>query len=153
MYEQMNTQFLATSKHLAETTLKAHGLAFAGFERVVNVQMKAFQDQLTANTNFFTLASEVREVEGAKSVGATGLQLVRESAEKAYATAQEVMTITAQTGESIGALVKDVAETVNAVAVQTAEQAMVEAGNATREAARTSERFVKDATNTAKKAR
>lgn len=153
MYEQINTQFLATSKHLAETTLKAHGLAFAGFERVINLQMKAFQDQLTANTNFWTLASDVREIEGARTVSATGMQLVRESAEKAYATAQEVMTITAQTGESISALVKDVAETVNQVVAQSAEQAMAEAGNATREAARTTERFVKDATNTAKKAR
>jgi len=153
MYEQINTQFLATSKQLAETTFKAHGLAFAGFERIVGIQMQAFQDQMTANTNFWNFATEARDTDNAKTVWPTGLQLVRESAEKAYATAQEVMNVTAQTGESIGALVKGAVETVNLTVTQVAEQAVVEAGNVTREAVRNGDRFVKDATNTAKKAR
>lgn len=149
MYEQMNSQFLATSRQLAETSFKAHGLALQGFERVVGVQMRALQDQMTAQANFWTLASDVSEIDNARNLWPTGAQLVRESAEKAYATAQEVMTITAQTGESIGALVKDAAEVVSASATQAAN----EVGNATREAVRNGDRMVKEATSAAKKAR
>ncbi len=153
MYEQMNSQFLATSRQLAETSFKAHGLALQGFERVVGVQMRALQEQMTAQANFWTLASDVNEIDNARNLWPTGAQLVRESAEKAYATAQEVMSITAQTGESIGALVKDAAEVVSASAARTAEQAANEVGNATREAARNTDRMVKEATSAAKKAR
>ncbi len=153
MYEQINNQFLATSKQLAETTFKAHGLAFAGLERVVSVQMQALQDQMNATANFWSHASDVREIDGARALLPTGAQLVRESAEKAYATAQEVMNITAQTGESIGALVRDTMETANQNVIRATEQVVTEAGNATREAVRSSDRFVKEATTASKKAR
>lgn len=153
MYEQMNSQFLATSRQLAETSFKAHGLALQGLERVLGVQMRALEDQMTANANFWTLASDAREIDNARNLWPTGSQLVRESAEKAYATAQEVMTITAQTNESIGALVKDAAEVVTTAAARAAEQATSEVGNATREAVRNGDRMVKEATSAAKKAR
>lgn len=106
MFEQINNQSLTLGKSYADAFVKAQGLALAGFERITELNVKTFEDRVKASVEFWTEASEVRDLEAAKAISAKGVQLAKESAEKLYANSQEVLGVSMKTSEAIGSLAK-----------------------------------------------
>lgn len=113
MFEQMNTQTAALGKNYADTFVKAQGLALAGFERITELNLKAFEERVKASVEFWTEAAEVRDFEGLKSISEKGVQLAKESAEKLYANSQEVFGVSLKTSEALGSLAKGSFDTTN----------------------------------------
>jgi len=107
MYEQIDTkQMMAFGKQFSDAAFRAHGLAIAGFERAMDVQMKTFENRLNAAVDFFSGASEVRDLESARTLFPKSVQLAKDNAEKFYATSQELVGISVKTGEAIGDVVR-----------------------------------------------
>ena len=113
MYEQMNSQFLSLGKNFADAAVKAQSVALASFESIAGLQLKAVENHVNASSAFWAEASEVRDFEGAKAIWPKGIQLAKESAEKLYATNQEVIGLTLKTNEQIGNLIKGSFEATN----------------------------------------
>ena len=113
MIEQMNSQMLAMGKNYADMAMKFQSLTMAGFERIADLQLKTFENRMSATAEFLSEASEVRDLEAAKAFFPKGVQLAKESAEKLYATSQEVFGVTLKTNEAIGSLVKGSFEMAN----------------------------------------
>ena len=113
MYEQFNSQFLALGKNFADAAVKAQGLALAGFERIADIQMKSFENRLNATVEFLSQATEVRDLEAAKSFMPKGMELAKATAEQMYATSQEVANVSMKTNEAIGSLLKGSFEMTN----------------------------------------
>lgn len=120
MFEQMNSQALALGKTYSDTALKAQSLALAGFERIADLNIKAFESRLNATVEFWSQAAEVRDLEAAKTFFPKGAQLVKDSAEKLYSTSQEVVNVTVKTNEALGSLIKGSFEATNESLVQQA---------------------------------
>jgi hypothetical protein len=113
MYEQIDTkQFIAFGKQFADAAFKAHGLAIAGFERAVDVQLKTFENRMNAAVDFWSGASEVRDLESARSLFPKTVQIAKDNAEKLYAASQELVGISVKTTEAIGDVVRGQYETV-----------------------------------------
>lgn len=107
MYEQIDTkQFIAYGKQFSDAAFKAHGLAIAGFERAIDVQLKTFENRFNAAVDFWTGASEVRDLESAKTLFPKSVQIAKDNAEKLYAASQELVGITVKTTEAIGDVVR-----------------------------------------------
>jgi hypothetical protein len=113
MFEQINNQSLALGKSYADAFSKAQGLALASFERITELNLKTFEDRMKASVDFWSEAAEVRDLEAAKAIWPKGVQLAKESAEKLYATSQEVLGESLKTSEAIGSLAKGSFETTN----------------------------------------
>jgi len=113
MFEQINTQSLALGKSYADAFVKAQGLALSSFERITELNLKTFEDRVKASVDFWSEAAEVRDFEGVKAIWPKGVQLAKESAEKLYATSQEVFGVSLKTSEAIGSLAKGSFETTN----------------------------------------
>lgn len=113
MFEQINTQSLALGKSYADAFVKAQSLALASFERITELNVKTFEDRMKASVEFLTEAAEVRDLEAAKAFWPKGVQLAKESAEKLYATSQEVFGESLKTSEAIGSLAKGSFENTN----------------------------------------
>ncbi len=114
MFEQFNSkQALAYTKRFSDTAFKAHGLAVTGFERAIELQLKAFETNVNATVEFWTEAAEIRDLETAKTLFPKSVALVKDGAEKAYATSQELVGITVKTAEAIGELVKGQIDVAN----------------------------------------
>ncbi|MBK7012516.1 MAG: phasin family protein [Xanthomonadales bacterium] len=113
MYEQMNSQFLSLGKNFADAAVKAQSVALASFESTAGLQLQAVENHVNASNAFWAEASEVRDFEGAKAIWPKGIQLAKESAEKLYATNQEVIGLTLKTNEQIGNLIKGSFEATN----------------------------------------
>jgi phasin family protein len=101
-----NTQALALSKSLADTTFKAHTLALESLERLTSLQFKAIENRVAATADFFSEAAEVRDFEDIKTIWPKGVNLVKETAEKMYANSQEVIGISVKTTEALSQLAK-----------------------------------------------
>lgn len=115
MYEQIDTkQFIAFGKQFSDAAFKAHGLAIAGFERAVDVQLKTFENRMNAAVDFWSGASEVRDLESARTLFPKTVQIAKDNAEKLYAASQELVGITVKTTEAIGDVVRGQYETVAA---------------------------------------
>jgi Phasin protein len=106
MIEQYNNQVLAFSKSFAEAAFKVQGLALQNFEKIADIQLKTLENRANATAAFVTEALEVRDLDGLKAIWPKGVNLAKESAEKAYATSQEVFGISIKTGEALGELAK-----------------------------------------------
>ncbi|HJU40639.1 MAG TPA: phasin family protein [Tahibacter sp.] len=106
MIEQYNNQVLAFSKSFADAAFKAQGIALANFEKIADIQLKNFENRANATAAFVSEALEVRDFEGLKAIWPKGVTLAKESAEKAYATTQEVFGLSVKTGEALSEVAK-----------------------------------------------
>ena len=97
MSEYFNTQAIALSKSFTDAAFKAHTLAIEGLERVTNLQLKAVESRVAATVDFFSEAAEIRDFDGLKAIWPKGVNLVKENAEKMYASNQEVFGVTVKT--------------------------------------------------------
>ena len=113
MYEQFNSQLLSLGKNFADATVKAQGLQLESFERIANLQIKAIENHVNATSAFWSEASVVRDLDGAKAIWPKGVQLAKQSAEKLYSTSQEVLGVTLKTNEALGNLIKGSLEATN----------------------------------------
>lgn len=111
MYEQISNQFLAFGKNFAQALVKANGIAVEGFEKLVDLQLKAVEGSLSASTDFVTQVSEVRDLDTLRTVvWPKGLTLVKDGAEKTVANVQEVFGIATKTQEAFVTLVRGTVE-------------------------------------------
>lgn len=107
MYEQFDTrQFIAFGKQFTDAAFKAHGIAVAGFERAVDVQLKTFENRVNAAAEFLAGASEVRDLEAARAFFPRSVELAKDNAERLYSASQELVGITVKTTEQIGDVVR-----------------------------------------------
>lgn len=113
MFEQINSQMLNASKQFAEAAFKAQGIAFEGFEKAVNVQVKAVENRWNATLEFLGEAAEVNNMEAIKAFLPKGVALARETAEKTYATSQELVNVGVKTNEALTGLAKGQLEAAN----------------------------------------
>ena len=113
MYEQVSGQFLSLSKQAAETFIKANAIAVDGFEKLVDIQLKTFENSIKAATELFSQVGEMRDLDAARAAWPKGVTIAKESAEKLYATSQEVTGVIAKTGEAYGQLLKGTVEAAN----------------------------------------
>ena len=114
MFEQFNSkQAINLSKQFADTAFKAQGLALASIERAFDLQLKTFENRVNAAVEFATEAADVRDIEGVKTLFPKSAALAKDSAEKYYATSQELVGITVKTGEAIGDLIGGSIESAN----------------------------------------
>ena len=121
MFEQFNTkQMFMNSKQMADIAFKAHGLAVASFERALDLQIKTFENRVHAAVEFATEASEVRDIEGIRAITTKSVSLAKDSAEKFYATSQELFGMSVKTNEAIGELIRGSLETANETFVKPA---------------------------------
>jgi len=127
MYDQINTQFASSTKQFAENALKAQQLAFEGFERVLGLQLKSFEQQVGATLSFIGEAAEVRDFEAAKAFFPKSVSLIKDSAEQLYSTSQEVLGQTLKTNEALTQLVKAGFDTANESVVKAAKASKVAA--------------------------
>ncbi|MBK9653995.1 MAG: phasin family protein [Rhodanobacteraceae bacterium] len=113
MYEQASNQFLALSKQAAETFIKANAIAVEGFEKLIDIQLKTIEDRVKVATDLMGQAGEVKDFDAARASFPKSVNLVKDSAEKFYATSQEVTSVLVKTGEAYGQLFKGTVEAAN----------------------------------------
>ena len=113
MYEQASNQFLALSKQAAETFIKANAIAVEGFEKLMDIQLKTIEDRVKVATDLMGQAGEVKDFDAARASFPKSVNLVKDSAEKFYATSQEVSGVLVKTGEAYGQLFKGTVEAAN----------------------------------------
>jgi S-methylmethionine-dependent homocysteine/selenocysteine methylase len=113
MYEQASNQFLALSKQAAETFIKANAIAVEGFEKLIDIQLKTIEDRVKVAADLMGQAGEVRDFEAARAAWPKSVSLVKDSAEKFYATSQEVSGVLSKTGEAYGQLFKGTVDAAN----------------------------------------
>lgn len=113
MYEQASNQFLALSKQAAETFIKANAIAVEGFEKLMDIQLKVIEDRVKVATDMLGQAGEVRDFDAARAALPKTVNVVKDSAEKFYATSQEVTGVLVKTGEAFGQLFKGTVEAAN----------------------------------------
>ena len=113
MYEQASNQFLALSKQAAETFIKANAIAVEGFEKLIDTQLKTIEERVKAATDLMGQAGEVKDFDAARVSFPKSVNLVKDSAEKFYATSQEVTSVLVKTGEAYGQLFKGTVEAAN----------------------------------------
>ncbi|HET6603657.1 MAG TPA: phasin family protein, partial [Xanthomonadaceae bacterium] len=130
MYEQINSQFVSLARQFTDSAMKANVLAFENFERVMGLQLKTAEARMKAHVEFLGEASEVRDLEGYKSIWPKGLNLVRESTEQFIAAGQEAMGQTLKTSEAIAELAKGNLDAANESVAKTAKSAAEQAKKA-----------------------
>lgn len=114
MFEPFNSkQALALSKQFTDAAFKAHTLAIAGLEKVVDLQLKTFENRVNATVEFFSEAAEARGLEDARTLFPKSVALAKDSAEKFYAVSQELVGLSLKTGEAIGDVFKGSFEAAN----------------------------------------
>jgi hypothetical protein len=113
MFEQVSTQVLGFSKNFAQSMIRANSIAIEGFEKLVEIQLKAFEGGLNAAGEFAQEMSEMRDVESMRTALPKGLTMIKDQAEKAVATFQEVVGINTRTNEALVGLVKGNVDAVN----------------------------------------
>lgn len=118
MYEQASNQFLVLSKQAAETFIKANAIAVEGFEKLIDIQLKTIEDRVKVATDLMGQAGEVRDLDGVRAAFPKSVSLVKDSAEKFYATSQEVAGVLTKTGEAFGQLFKGTVEAANDTVVK-----------------------------------
>ena len=119
MFEQFNSkQAINLSKQFADTAFKAQGIALASIERAFDLQLKTFENRVNAAVEFATEAADVRDIESVRTLFPKTAALAKDSAEKYYATSQELVGITVKTGEAIGDLFRGTIEAANESVIQ-----------------------------------
>jgi hypothetical protein len=113
MYEQASNQFLALSKQAAETFIKANAIAVEGFEKLMDIQLRTIEDRVKVATDLMGQAGEVKDFDAARDSFPKSVSLVKDSAEKFYATSQEVTGVMVKTGEAFSQLFKGTVEAAN----------------------------------------
>lgn len=123
MNQQFNEQFAAATRQFADTAAQINRLALSNAQAVYGLQVAAIEERVNATFAFWSEAAEARDLDGLKTLLPKGVQVARESVERAVATTQDVLGRTVKTQEAIGELAKSQFEAVAQKAQATAETA------------------------------
>lgn len=124
MYEQINTQqFVTWSKQFSNAAIKANQAAIAGFERAVDVQLKAFEKQMKLASDFFADLGEARDVESIQALLPKSAEVFKQATDHAYTVGHALIDNALKTNEEIGEIVRGQIETVQAQAAKAAPAA------------------------------
>lgn len=123
MNQQFNEQFAAATRQFADTAAQINRLALNNAQAVYGLQLAAIEERVNATFAFWGEAAETRDLDGLKTLLPKGVQVARESLERAVATSQDVLGRTVKTQEAIGELAKSQFEAVAQNAQATAETA------------------------------
>lgn len=117
MFQQIDTkQFFAFGKQFADAAFRAQGLAVEHFDRAFNAQLKTVENRVAANIEFWSAASEVRDIEAARALVPKSVQLAKDSAEQFVALSQELTGLSVKTAEAFGDVARGSLETINTAA-------------------------------------
>ena len=119
---QTNDQFTKATSQFADVAANANRLALENVQNAFGLQLAALEQNATAAFAFFGELTNVRDLDGLKSVMPKGVQIARASTERSLGTAQEVFANTVKTNEAIGALAKGQFEQVTAQATAEVEK-------------------------------
>ena len=86
------------------------------------MQLKTLENRFNAAVDFWTGASEVRDLDSAKTLFPKSVQIARDNAETLYAASQELVGITVKTTEAIGDVVRGQYEQVAKTAAPAAKK-------------------------------
>jgi hypothetical protein len=125
---QINDQFTAATRQFADNAAQVNRLALENAEKVFGLQLATFQQNANAAFAFFGEVSQVRDIDGFKSVLPKGAQVARENVERAISASQEVFGSTLKTNEAIAQLAKGQLESAVAQVQADVEQAAPAAG-------------------------
>lgn len=131
MSYQFNEQFTAATRQFADTAAQINRLTLDNAQQIFGLQLSTLQDNASAAFAFFGEASEVRDIDGLKTLFPKGVQVARESVERSISTGQEVFGRTVKTNEAIAGLAKSQVETATVQAKAEAEK-VVKAATKTR---------------------
>lgn len=124
MYEQINTQqFVTWSKQFSNAALKANQAAVAGFERAVDVQLKALEKQVKLASDFFADLGEARDAESLQALVPKSAEIFKQATDHAYTVGHALIDNALKTNEEIGEIVRGQIETVQAQATKAAPAA------------------------------
>lgn len=123
MNQQFNEQFAAATRQFADTAAQINRLALSNAQAVYGLQIAAIEERANATFAFWGEAAQMRDVDGLKTLLPKGVQVARESIERAVATSQDVLGRTVKTQEAIGELAKSQFEAVAQKAQASAQSA------------------------------
>ncbi|HSR65069.1 MAG TPA: phasin family protein [Xanthomonadaceae bacterium] len=118
----INEQFAAASRQFVQTAAQVNRLALSHAEQVFALQLGAFEQSVSAAFAHLGELAEVRDADGLRQVWPKGLQVARETAERAVSTGQEVLDRTVKAGEAIGQVARSQFEAATAQVQAGAEQ-------------------------------
>ena len=113
MYSQFQKQSLDFGKQFAEQAYKAQITALKGIAEIQSLQVKALESQAKSNLAFVADSLEAREIQDVTALWPKGLDFARDSAEAAYATGQEILTVAQKTAEQFGDLTRNSLKAAN----------------------------------------
>ena len=106
MFEQMSSQILSFSKQFAESVVKANTVAVDHFEKIIDVQLKGFEDRMTTMAELVENAAVVKSPEEFRAFMPKSISMIKTVAEKNVALCQEIAGITTRSTETMVNLVK-----------------------------------------------
>jgi hypothetical protein len=132
MYQNINEQFVNSTRQFAETAAEVNRLALENAQNVFGLQMAAIEENTTAAFAFLGEMAEVRDMDDLKAVWPKGVQVARQNAERSVSTGQEVLGRTLKTNEAIAQIAKSQLESATAKAQANAEEAVKATGKTTK---------------------
>lgn len=122
MYSQFQKQSLGLGKQFAEQAYKAQITALKGLSEIQGLQVKALESQAKSNLAFVADSLEAREIQDVSALWPKGIDFARDSAEAAYATSQEILTVAQKTAEQFGDLTRNSLKAANDAAAAPAKK-------------------------------
>jgi hypothetical protein len=123
MFEQFNAQVINFSKQFTENMIKANTVAVDHFEKIVDVQLKGFEDRLSALADFVEVSAAAKNADDVRALLPKGVSFIKQTAEKNVALGQELAGITTRTTEAFMGMVKGQFEVANDAVVKTVKAA------------------------------
>lgn len=126
MYQNINEQFTASARQLADAAAQVNRLALSSTEKAFGLQLSTIEQNTNAAFAFWGELAEVRDFDGLKAVWPKGVQVARESIERSVSAGQEAFGQAVATNEAIARIAKGQVEAAQAKAeeaVQTATTA------------------------------
>lgn len=114
MSYQFNDQFAAATRQFADTAAQINRLTLENAQKAFGLQLATLEENAEATFAFLGEAAEVRDFDGFKTLFPKGVQVARESAERALSAGQEVFGSTVKTNEAIAGIAKSQVETATA---------------------------------------
>lgn len=100
----MNTQAFDYAKQFTDNAFKAQAAMLKSFEQATGLQLKALEQQASANAAFVTEAMDARDFDGLRALWDKGVSLNREHAERAVTVGQDLFGIAQTTVETLTTL-------------------------------------------------
>ena len=123
MYQNINDQFTASARQLADAAAQVNRLALASAGKAFGLQLSTIEENANAAFAFWGELVEVRDLDALKSVWPKGVQVARESIERSVAAGQEAFGQVVATNEAIAQITKGQVESATAQAQEAVQGA------------------------------